>query len=167
MYAATFVVVYMAEVLKMTAELMVARETSAQFAGEIEAFKARPCWHRLIASRWPHPQHLFEAAPAVPDTRALMGNGNVRQAFDRNEHLSTNHPKELGERPKPGPAGPRTPYPVNDPGFADPRKPGSEPDYVPSPTPPTLRTCKDESVASLNVARELGCCLPYSVGLLR
>lgn len=39
------------------------------------------------------------------------------------------------EPPVPGPAGPRSPYPVNDPGIADPTQPGSEPDYVP-PVPP-------------------------------
>ncbi|KAA2237226.1 hypothetical protein [Salinarimonas soli] len=38
------------------------------------------------------------------------------------------------------PTGPRTPYPVNDPGIADPAGPGSEPDYLPpggpiAPTP--------------------------------
>jgi hypothetical protein len=39
------------------------------------------------------------------------------------------------ETPLPGPSGPRTAYPVNDPGFADPDKPGSEPDYIPPPSP--------------------------------
>lgn len=38
------------------------------------------------------------------------------------------------ERPIPGPKGPRTPYPVNEP--PDPRGPGSEPDYIPPPEPP-------------------------------
>lgn len=33
------------------------------------------------------------------------------------------------ERPVPGPTGPRTPYPVNDPGIVDP--PGADPDYLP------------------------------------
>jgi hypothetical protein len=33
------------------------------------------------------------------------------------------------EAPKPGPKGPRTPYPVNDPEIAD--LPGQEPDYIP------------------------------------
>jgi hypothetical protein len=41
-------------------------------------------------------------------------------------------PGRPDETPRPGTAGPRTPYPVNDPGFADPKKPGSEPDYIPS-----------------------------------
>jgi hypothetical protein len=44
-------------------------------------------------------------------------------------------PGRPDETPRPGPAGPRTPYPVNDPGFADPNKPGSEPDYIPPPSP--------------------------------
>src|SRR5262249_48453846 len=39
--------------------------------------------------------------------------------------------KEPDDRPRPGPTGPRTPYPVNDPSFADSRKPGSEPDLPP------------------------------------
>jgi hypothetical protein len=30
-----------------------------------------------------------------------------------------------------GPSGPRTPYPVDDPGITDPKGPGSEPDYLP------------------------------------
>lgn len=30
-----------------------------------------------------------------------------------------------------GPSGPRTPYPVNDPGVGEPTGPGSEPDYLP------------------------------------
>ena len=33
------------------------------------------------------------------------------------------------ETPNPGPKGPRTPYPVDDPGITD--LPGEEPDYVP------------------------------------
>ena len=33
------------------------------------------------------------------------------------------------ESPKPGPKGPRTPYPVDDPGITD--LPGQEPDYIP------------------------------------
>jgi hypothetical protein len=44
-------------------------------------------------------------------------------------------PERPGGAPVPGPRGPRSPYPVNDPGIADPAKPGSEPDYVPPPLP--------------------------------
>jgi hypothetical protein len=33
--------------------------------------------------------------------------------------------------PDTGPSGPRTPYPVDDPGIDEPRGPGSEPDYLP------------------------------------
>ena len=44
-------------------------------------------------------------------------------------------PERPDEKSRPGPRGPRTPYPVNDPGFADPHKPGSEPDYIPTPSP--------------------------------
>lgn len=35
------------------------------------------------------------------------------------------------ERPDIGPSGPRSPYPVNDPGISEPKGPGSEPDYLP------------------------------------
>jgi hypothetical protein len=44
-------------------------------------------------------------------------------------------PERPDEAPAPSPGAPRTPYPVNDPGIADPWKPGSEPDYMPSPLP--------------------------------
>ena len=44
------------------------------------------------------------------------------------------------EMPDIGPSGPRTPYPVNDPGISDPKGPGSEPDYLPgTPTNPGTR----------------------------
>jgi hypothetical protein len=44
------------------------------------------------------------------------------------------------EPPDIGPTGPRTPYPVNDPGVMDPKGPGSEPDYLPgNPTDPGTR----------------------------
>ena len=50
------------------------------------------------------------------------------------------HPSEPDELPDTGPTGPRTPYPVNDPGISDPVGPGSEPDYLPgSPTNPGIR----------------------------
>jgi hypothetical protein len=39
-----------------------------------------------------------------------------------------------------GPTGPRSPFPVNDPGITDPTGPGSEPDYLPGgPTNPGTR----------------------------
>jgi hypothetical protein len=44
------------------------------------------------------------------------------------------------EQPDIGPTGPRTPYPVNDPGIDEPAGPGSEPDYLPGgPTDPGVR----------------------------
>jgi hypothetical protein len=47
---------------------------------------------------------------------------------------------EPDELPDIGPTGPRTPYPVNDPGIQDPKGPGSEPDYLPgTPTDPGTR----------------------------
>lgn len=46
-------------------------------------------------------------------------------------------PRVPDEFPDIGPTGPRTPYPVNDPGIGDPVGPGSEPDYLPgTPTSP-------------------------------
>jgi hypothetical protein len=38
----------LAEVLKATADQMVAREAAARLAGELEAFEARPWWRRLV-----------------------------------------------------------------------------------------------------------------------
>jgi hypothetical protein len=38
----------MAEVLKATAEMMVAREAAARLGGELAAIQARPWWRRLI-----------------------------------------------------------------------------------------------------------------------
>jgi hypothetical protein len=57
-----------------------------------------------------------------------------------------NIPTEVPPGPAPdevpdiGPTGPRTPYPVTDPGISDPSGPGSEPDYLPgNPTDPGPR----------------------------
>jgi hypothetical protein len=44
-------------------------------------------------------------------------------------------PDPPDEKPRASPAGPRKPYRVNDPGFADPNKTGSDPDYIPRPSP--------------------------------
>ncbi|MCB8821565.1 hypothetical protein [Microvirga rosea] len=53
---------------------------------------------------------------------------------------STVPPAPPDEQPDVGPTGPRTPYPVNDPGILDPHGPGSEPDYLPgNPTDPGTR----------------------------
>jgi hypothetical protein len=41
----------MAEVLKTTADLMVAREAAARLAGELAATQARPWWRRLAGLR--------------------------------------------------------------------------------------------------------------------
>lgn len=43
---------------------------------------------------------------------------------------------ERDEAKRPRPRGKKQPYPVNDPGFADPTQhPGSEPDYLPGSNP--------------------------------
>ncbi|HYF55167.1 MAG TPA: hypothetical protein VEA41_12990 [Salinarimonas sp.] len=49
-------------------------------------------------------------------------------------------PPRPDEGPQPGPAGPRTPYPVNDPGIADPAGPGADPDVpgMPGPSLPQM-----------------------------
>jgi hypothetical protein len=47
------------------------------------------------------------------------------------DHAVSRAPQGL---PDTGPTGPRSPYPVNDPGVTDPTGPGSEPDYLPAPT---------------------------------
>jgi hypothetical protein len=47
----------------------------------------------------------------------------------------SNEPKP-GDKPQPGPKGPRTPYPVEHPGIRD--QPGSEPDVFPGTRPETL-----------------------------
>lgn len=46
-------------------------------------------------------------------------------------HIPGEVPPLPDEQPDQGPTGPRTPYPVNDPGISDPKGPGSEPDYLP------------------------------------
>jgi hypothetical protein len=63
------------------------------------------------------------------------------------------------ETPRPGPREPRTPYPVNDPGFADPNNPGSEPHYIPVPSPAVRQTSRNlRVVQSLNLnEREKSC----------
>jgi hypothetical protein len=38
----------MAEVLKTTTDLMLAREVAARLDGQLEAFQARPWWRRLV-----------------------------------------------------------------------------------------------------------------------
>jgi hypothetical protein len=43
--------------------------------------------------------------------------------------MSPSEQKQPAETPKPEPAGPRTPYPVEEP--PNPQGPGSEPDYFP------------------------------------
>ena len=62
------------------------------------------------------------------------------------EPIRRQHPERGAAGPPPdelpdiGPTGPRTPYPVNDPGISDPKGPGSEPDYLPgNPTGPGTR----------------------------
>ena len=65
--------------------------------------------------------------PANPDHEPIPG-GNIPTELP---------PTPPDEMPDTGPTGPRTPYPVNDPGISEPTGPGSEPDYLPGkPTSP-------------------------------
>jgi hypothetical protein len=71
------------------------------------------------------------ANPGNPGTDPIPG-GNIPTEVPPNPT-----PDEL---PDIGPTGPRTPYPVNEPGITDPAGPGSEPDYLPGgPTNPGTR----------------------------
>jgi hypothetical protein len=62
------------------------------------------------------------ANPGKPGTDPVPG-GNIPS------EVPPNPPPD--EMPDIGPSGPRTPYPVNEPGINDPKGPGSEPDYLP------------------------------------
>ncbi len=65
--------------------------------------------------------------PTNPDREPIPG-GNIPTEIP---------PIAPDELPDIGPTGPRTPYPVNDPGISDPIGPGSAPDYLPGqPTSP-------------------------------
>lgn len=68
--------------------------------------------------------------PTNPDLDPIPG-GNIPTEVP---------PRRPDELPDTGPTGPRTPYPVNDPGITDPKGPGSEPDYLPGkPSSPAPR----------------------------
>lgn len=72
-----------------------------------------------------------EAVPPLPGTGDPIPGGNIPSEVP---------PPAPDELPDTGPTGPRTPYPVNDPGISDPVGPGSEPDYLPgNPTNPGTR----------------------------
>lgn len=65
--------------------------------------------------------------PGNPDREPIPG-GNLPTEVP---------PGNPDEMPDVGPTGPRTPYPVNDPGISEPTGPGSSPDYLPGrPTSP-------------------------------
>lgn len=70
----------------------------------------------------PHPVAASPAPrPGNPGHEPIPG-GNIPTEMP---------PRQPDELPDTGPTGPRTPYPVNDPGIVDPSGPGSEPDYLP------------------------------------
>jgi hypothetical protein len=62
------------------------------------------------------------ANPGLPTSDPMPG-GNIPSEVPP--------PPIPDEMPDTGPTGPRTPYPVNDPGISEPKGPGSEPDYLP------------------------------------
>ena len=70
-------------------------------------------------------QSMLTGAPA-----SLAGPG---RAPEPGGHLPSDQPgaPRSDDVPDQGPTGPRTPYPVDDPGIGDPEGPGSEPDYLP------------------------------------
>lgn len=69
----------------------------------------------------PHIGMSPSAQPGNPDHDPIPG-GNIP---------TETPPRPPDEMPDTGPSGPRTPYPVNDPGIVDPTGPGSAPDYLP------------------------------------
>ncbi len=74
---------------------------------------------------------------AVPPMPGLPGGEPLPGGHIPSEVPPAPEPDEL---PDTGPTGPRSPYPVNDPGISDPSGPGSEPDYLPGvPTNPGTR----------------------------
>jgi hypothetical protein len=71
------------------------------------------------------------ANPSLPTSDPMPG-GNIPSEVPP--------PPIPDEMPDIGPTGPRTPYPVNDPGISEPKGPGSEPDYLRgTPTNPGTR----------------------------
>ena len=68
-------------------------------------------------------------------------------------------PPTPDEEPDIGPTGPRTPYPVNDPGIGEPGGPGSEPDVFRAPRPIPARGCSARrsvtAVRGAHVARRV------------
>ncbi len=71
------------------------------------------------------------ANPGMPDPTLPQPGGGVPTEMP---------PSAPDDIPDIGPTGPRTPYPVNDPGIGEPSGPGSEPDYLPgAPTSPGTR----------------------------
>jgi hypothetical protein len=72
-----------------------------------------------------------ESVPPLPGSKDPIPGGNIPSEVP---------PPAPDEKPDIGPSGPRTPYPVNDPGIGEPTGPGSEPDYLPgNPTNPGTR----------------------------
>ena len=75
--------------------------------------------------------HTPDASRPQPGNQDPIPGGNIPTEVP---------PREPDELPDIGPSGPRTPYPVSDPGIGDPKGPGSEPDYLPgAPTDPGIR----------------------------
>ena len=75
-----------------------------------------------------------------PDPTPPLPGGPGGEPFPGGNIPTDVPPRAPDEMPDIGPSGPRTPYPVNDPGITEPTGPGSEPDYLPGgPTFPGTR----------------------------
>jgi len=72
------------------------------------------------------------AGTQLPDATSPMPGGPLPNDPIPGGNIPTETPsRQPDELPDIGPTGPRTPYPVNDPGIGDPAGPDSEPDYLP------------------------------------
>ena len=71
-------------------------------------------------------------SPLMPAVQSSPRPGNPAHEPIPGGNIPTEYPpREPDEMPDQGPTGPRSPYPVDDPGITDPKGPGSEPDYLP------------------------------------
>lgn len=81
---------------------------------------------------------MSDVVPPIPQHEPFKGGPGGNPDPVPGGNIPTEVPPTApDELPDIGPTGPRSPYPVNDPGIGDPSGPGSEPDYLPGrPTSP-------------------------------
>ena len=109
-----------------------ARPTGGGSAGSAEDGAARDAG---VRTRNPHWRCLLVPIPNRQESR--MANPGLPEPTPGDLPPL---PPTPDEEPDIGPTGPRTPYPVNDPGIGEPGGPGSEPDIFPgAPTDPGTR----------------------------